>query len=70
MGHIGGAAKDMSDRMAGPHRDTTDNRNHRLPGADLATQAGIHVARVGLHGRQAIYQQVQCALGHTIAEVI
>ncbi|MCY1173987.1 hypothetical protein D9M73_141720 [compost metagenome] len=65
-----GATKNMPDRMAGPHRDPADDRDHRLPGTDLALEAGFQVRGIGLGARQPLDEQAERIVRQAIGEVV
>ena len=68
--HVARPAEHVADRVAGAHRHTGDDRNHRLPRADLAFQPRIEIAGVGLDAGQAGRQQPQRAVGDAVAIVV
>ena len=70
MRHVAGAAKHMADGMAGAHRHAGDDRDHRLPGADLAFQPGLKIGGIGLDARQAFGEQAQRGIGNAVAEIV
>ena len=70
MRYASASTEDMPDGVAGAEPRAGDNPGHRHPGAHQAVQPRFHVARVGLHPRQPVAEQLQRLQARAVGVVV